>query len=187
MTLVFAAGVCRAEDPTSTEPVARFGTTVVRSTGFRGDIYFIPERSRKLPKFSKLTAVGSIYTPVLNVPPMQFSEGFPGVTGRFEWFAIDYNGRFWIETPGVYRFSLLSDDGAKLYVDGRIIVDNDGLHPPMAREGGVKLKLGYHRIRVSYFQGPQFEVALVLSLAAGEDKPRIFNMDEFLPPAAFAH
>ncbi len=44
--------------------------------------------------------------------------GFPGLTDRFEWFAMDYSGKFWIDRTGLYRFRLVSDDGAMLYVDG---------------------------------------------------------------------
>ncbi len=79
--------------------------------------------------------MGTIYTTSLNVPPQDFEQGFPGVTNRFEWFAIDYSGRFWIENPGLYRFELTSDDGSKLYVDDRPVVDDDGAHPPQNRLG----------------------------------------------------
>ena len=42
-----------------------------------------------LPKFEKMKPVGTIYTSSLNLPPQDFRQGFPGVTSRFEWFAID--------------------------------------------------------------------------------------------------
>jgi hypothetical protein len=113
---------------------------------------------------------------------MVFTQGFPGVTDRFEWFAIDYNGRFWIEQPGRYSFSLMSDDDSKLFIDGRVLIDNDGIHAPTTREGNLKLKRGLHRIRICYFQGPRFKVALVLLVAGEREKWRVFNMDEFCPP-----
>src|SRR6185369_577273 len=94
------------------EPLYTFGTTVAANSGFRGEIYPIEPGSRKLPNFSKLKPVRTIYTPSLCVPARSFDEGFPGITGRFEWFAIDYTGRFWISEPGTYRFALASDDGS---------------------------------------------------------------------------
>jgi hypothetical protein len=163
-------------------PLATFGTTVVSSSGFRGDIYFLKSHSRKLPKFERLRPVGSVYTNALQVPARDFREGFPGVTDRMEWFAIDYNGRFWIQEPGDYDFSLLSDDGSKLYIDGKTVINNDGLHPAIERTGGVNLRAGMHRIRVSYFQGPAFAVALVLNAARRGEKLRAFDLDQFLPP-----
>jgi hypothetical protein len=42
---------------------------------------------------------------------------------------------------------------------------------------------GIHRIRVSYFQGPRYMVALVLKVAGPDDEElRVFSTDEFRPP-----
>jgi hypothetical protein len=104
------------------------------------------------------------------------------VTSRFEWFAIDYNGRFWIDRPGMYSFVLTSDDGARLYIDDQLIIDNDRQHQPEGRTGSVRLGTGIHRIRVPYFQGPRFQVALVLEVAGPGEQLRVFSTDEFKPP-----
>jgi hypothetical protein len=165
------------------EADAHFGTTVVISAGLRGDIYFIPENSLKLPKFEKLKPVGTIYTTELNVPVHDFTQGFPGVTGRFEWFAIDYSGKFWIEKPGKYTFALLSDDGSKLYIDGHTVIDNDGTHSARSYGAVAKLKEGPHTIRISYFQGPRTQVALILAVAPpGDDDFSLFNTEDYLSP-----
>jgi len=165
------------------EPVAKFGTTVVINSGFRGLVYHIKRNSPRLPDFHKLKPAGAaIYTSSLNIPPQSFRAGFPGVTKRFEWFAIDYAARFWIEKPGVYRFGLVSDDGSRMYVDDREIIDNDGIHSAQRRAGSVDLSGGIHQIRVSYFQGPRDEVALVLQIAGPGERFRIFSTDEFKPP-----
>jgi hypothetical protein len=169
------------------DPVAHFGTTVVLSTGLRGDIYFIPPGSPKLPKFENLKPVGAVYTNELNVPHHNFTQGFPGVTDRFEWFAIDYTGKFWVEKPGKYTWALLSDDGSKLYIDGHEVIDNDGQHSARGYAGIDKLKRGEHRIRVSYFQGPANEVALILAvIPPGDDEFSLFNTDDYLSPEALA-
>ncbi len=162
--------------------IPTFGTTVVISGGLRGEIYNIPPKTRHLPKFENLQPIGAIYTYSLNVPVRDFREGFPGVTDRFEWFAIDYRGKFWIAKPGKYEFSLLSDDGAMLYIDDRTVVSNDGLHPPRKRHGVVTLTRGMHNMRVSYFQGPAMQVALILSVKREKEAWRIFSMNDFSPP-----
>jgi hypothetical protein len=163
-------------------PLVRFGTTVVIPSGLRGRIYHLRHWSKVLPNFSKLRPVGSIYTSSLDVQPQDFSQGFPGVTKRFEWFALNYTGRFWIEKAGLYRFALLSDDGSKLYIDGKPVIDNDGWHVPEEKQAEVELAPGIHRIRVSYFQGPKFQVALVLRIAGPGEELRVFTTDEFKPP-----
>jgi PA14 domain-containing protein len=178
---VVAYAVTPPQEPERWIPT--FGTTVVIAGGLRGEIYNIPPGTRRLPSFEHLQSVGAIYTNVLNVPVRDFREGFPGVTERFEWFAIDYRGRFWIDKPGKYEFALKSDDGAILYIDDRVAIDNDGLHPPRKRSGAVKLSGGIHSIRVSYFQGPAMQVALVLSVKGVKTGWRIFSADDFAPPS----
>jgi hypothetical protein len=179
IAVIASASVSFAQD----EPIPKFGTTVVVPLGLSGAIYHIRPNTAKLPNFRKLKLKGTIYTASLNVPPQDFRQGFPGVTKRFEWFAIDYTGRFWIEKPGMYRFALTSDDGAQLYIDDQLIVNNDGVHPPRTEQGEVELSGGVHRLRVPYFQGPRSEVALVLEVAGpGDEQMRIFSTDEFKPP-----
>src|SRR5271166_6639693 len=79
------------------EPIAIFGTTVVIPSGLRGLVYHIHHNTTRLPEFEKMKPAGAaIYTSSLNLPPQDFKQGFPGVTKRTEWFAIDYAGRFWI-------------------------------------------------------------------------------------------
>jgi hypothetical protein len=166
------------------EPTVTFGTTVVIPSGLEGKIYNIRRYSKKLPSFKHRKPVGTIYATSLNIPPQDFKLGFPGVTNRVEWFAIDYKGRFWAEKPGYYDFSLMSDDGSKLYIDGAMVIDNDGTHPPVERKDSVKLSHGVHDIRVSYFQGPRLAVALVLMVAPPGEKLRIFNTNDLKPPPA---
>jgi PA14 domain len=176
-------GLCRAQNSALQDsPVASFGTTVVNSAGLRGEVYHIPPHTSRIPRFDKLKPRGSIYIDSLNIPARNFTEGFPGVTKRFEWFAIDYTGRFWIEKPGPYDFSLISDDGSRLYIDDRVVIDNDGIHPPIEKTETVFLDGGIHLIRVSYFQGPRTALALVLRVAGPGEEWRVFSTDEFRPP-----
>jgi len=160
LALLGGATLCAAQS----EPPVKFGVTFVIPTGLKGQIYKLKKNTVKLPDFARLKPIGTIYTSSLNVPPQDFRDGFPGVSKRTEWFAIDYTGRFWIEKAGRYRFNLLSDDCAKLYLDDQLVIDNDGTHGPADRGGRATLARGIHRMRVSYFQGPRFQVALVLQI-----------------------
>jgi len=179
--LIAAAVGLLGQEPQEQTTVT-FGTTVVIPSGLEGRIYNIRENTNKLPNFRKMKPVGTIYTTQLNLPAQDFKLGFPGVTKRLEWFAIDYTGRFWVEKPGYYDFALTADDGANLYIDGELVIDNDGQHPPQEREGSIRLSHGVHEIRVSYFQGPRYSVALVLKVAPPGEAMRIFSTDELKPP-----
>lgn len=139
-----------------------FGSATTNPTSLKGDIYYLPEDASSLPDFSSLTPVGSIYTNVLDIPERSFDAGFPGVTDRFEWFAIRYTGTFNIDQEGEYVFRLVSDDGSRLLIDGTKIIDNDGQHAVRSVSGEVYLTHGLHSLEVDYFQGPRAEIALQL-------------------------
>ena len=162
-----------------------FGTTVVIPAGLHGTVYLIPNGTTVLPDFhdERLQRVGELWTNSLNIPPRHWSTGFPGLTDRSEWFAIDYDGRFWIDKPGRYAFALLSDDGSRLFIDNVPLIDNDCQHPPDLRIVAAKLEGGAHRLRVSYFQGPRDCLALVLAVAGPNEEWKVFNIQEFKPPA----
>lgn len=180
------AGVASGQQPDEpASPPSAFGTTVIIPAGLRGTVYFIPKDTTVLPDFERsgVERVGEVWTDTLNVPPRHWRSGFPGLTDRFEWFAIDYNGRFWIDKPGRYTFALLSDDGSRLFVDDTPVIDNDCQHPPDLRIAAVKLDGGGHRIRVSYFQGPRDCVALLLAIAGPDQQWRVFSTREFKPPS----
>ncbi|MEO6066742.1 MAG: family 20 glycosylhydrolase, partial [Gemmatimonadales bacterium] len=72
---------------------------------------------------------------------------------RAERFAVTLEG--WIQVPAdaLYEFSLTSDDGSALWVDGQKGVDNDGYHGPDAKQGAVALRTGLHRLKIVMFQG----------------------------------
>ena len=139
-----------------------FGNDQPTADSLRGTIYFLPEGTQRLPDFAPLTPVGVLFTRQLNISPRRFDAGFPGIDGRFEWFGIRYEGQFRVGREGSYGWKLNSDDGARVSVDGVVVVDNDGLHPPATKESRAPLKAGAHTIRVDYFQGPRFYVALEL-------------------------
>jgi hypothetical protein len=181
-----ALSLGRAQTPAFPDaPITTFGVTVVDPFGLRGDIYLLPVNTDRLPKFEKLKPVGTIYTSALNIPPRNFLEGFPGVTDRYEWFAIDYSGYFYVANPGPYRFLLASDDGSKLYIDNKQVIDDDGVdlgHGVQVEKGQITLTGGIHRIRISYYQGPGAAVALILAVARPGEDWRIFSTNEFRPP-----
>lgn len=70
---------------------------------------------------------------------------------RNEHFAFVFEGFVLAPKDGVYTFYATSDDGSRLYVDGRKLVENDGLHAMEEKSGQAPLRAGYHRIRVEYF------------------------------------
>lgn len=61
-------------------------------------------------------------------------------------------GDLLIETPGQYAFMLTADDGARLWIDGRVVIDHDGLHGAIPKTSPrIMLEKGPHPIRIEHF------------------------------------
>ncbi len=74
-----------------------------------------------------------------------------GGTGLYTNAGVVFRGYFNVASDDIYRFYVNSDDGARLYVDGERIVDNDGVHTLTEASGFLPLKAGAHDFRVEYF------------------------------------
>ncbi|KAJ9443882.1 hypothetical protein DIPPA_31769 [Diplonema papillatum] len=51
-----------------------------------------------------------------------------------------------------YTFSLTSDDGSRMFLDGTEIINNGGLHGERTVEATVSLEPGMHEVRIEYFE-----------------------------------
>ena len=61
-------------------------------------------------------------------------------------------GHYEVTSPGVLELSLTSDDGARVTVDGVVVIDNDGLHSPTTKDATVDfLTAGSYEIEILYF------------------------------------
>lgn len=139
-----------------------FGGGQASEGALLGLVYFLAEETTKLPNFDEYVPSGALYAKELNVAPRDFTEGFPGVDARHEWFAIRYSGQFSTKVAGDYEFRLVSDDGATLRIDNVPLIDNDGLHEASEKRAKIRLMAGQHSIEVRYFQGARPKVALQL-------------------------
>ena len=57
-------------------------------------------------------------------------------------FVLRYSGQFMGPASGEATFETMSDDGTLLYVNGQLVVDNDGAHAPITRSGTLTLQAG---------------------------------------------
>ncbi|WP_339707914.1 alkaline phosphatase family protein [uncultured Kriegella sp.] len=72
------------------------------------------------------------------------------INKRDNQFGIQFKSTLEIITAGEYRFYLSSDDGSKLYINGALVVDNDGGHGTIERMGSISLEAGMHQITIDY-------------------------------------
>ncbi len=164
-------------DPPEEEPDNVFGyETPVRGC-FEGIVYPLRAHTKHLPTaWGALEALSAVYACEWDIPVRDWSQGFPGVDDLFEWFAIRYSGHFAVETAGKWKFRISSDDGAKLYIDGKLVINNDGEHPPKVAEGEIELLRGEHEMVLEYFQGPRYHINLQLFATPPGGNEGIFSV-----------
>jgi PA14 domain len=144
----------------------------------RGRVYDIPMGTKLLPDFDTLPPVEMVCLDRLAVTTRRsVYPAFPGLNDRFRWFAVDLEGTFLVDEPGLFYFRLTSDDGSKFLIDDQLVIDNDGYHPTRVATGVARLAGGSHRIRVPYWQGPG-PLALILEVARPGEQYQIFRMDQ---------
>jgi hexosaminidase len=85
-------------------------------------------------------------------------------------FGLKYRGYIDVPQQGIYNFYFTCDDGGVLRIDDRLVVDNDGMHAPLQKSGGVALDKGPHRFELDFVEGGGgFTLDLKYSLPG--DKP----------------
>lgn len=81
-----------------------------------------------------------------------------GYRQRNDQFGLRFEGVLRVASDGDYTIHVISDDGCRVFVDDKLVVDNDGIHAPSRKAGKVKLTRGEHFVRVDYFEQSGEEV-----------------------------
>lgn len=66
-------------------------------------------------------------------------------------FAFRFTGVLSIPQAGKYTFYAASDDGSRIYLNGKLLVNNDGMHDMIEKSADIELPAGPHEIVVTYF------------------------------------
>ena len=104
---------------------------------------YFRNRWHKVPDFSPLTpaVTGRIYE--INLDRIPYNK---------DYFGLRITADIAIPGTGEYIFYLTSNDGSKLYIDDRLVVDNDGGHGATEKSGRIRLTAGRHPLKIEYFQ-----------------------------------
>jgi hypothetical protein len=100
-------------------------------------IGFTKGKWSKLPEFDTLKPVAQGKLP----------KGYLDIKAakRDEYYGIVFEGKIDAPKAGEYTFEMASDDGARILIDGKKVVEHDGLHGQELRKGKVELKEGHTR------------------------------------------
>lgn len=124
----------------------------------------------------------SLFFSEVNVPTRAYDLPFVTQTGLevkdpagnsfYEYFAVNMEGNVQLkadDNEGLYQFALLADDGAQLHIDQgagfETIIGDDGVHPTKMLCSNQPVVMNHATalpIKLDYFQGPRYHIALVL-------------------------
>lgn len=160
------------------ESVIGQGALNVEATFYEGDW-------ENLPDFNTLTPYLETKTYGLDI----------AASGKTQSFAAKFETIFVAPKNSNYKFYLGSDDGSRLFIDGKQVLDRDGIHPFSMGSTQLKLDAGEHAIRVDYFERsgeevlrmeveggglPRTDIATVATLTPGEDTEPESSTDAFV-------
>lgn len=111
--------------------------------GFSGELVEFPDVSSLVP-----SATGVVDRLNLEATTDAWYWMPTNITDRF---AAVFDGLLLVEDPGLYTLKLFSDDGAVLFIDGRLVVDRNGINSMTPTTAEVMLSSGYHTVHVDYF------------------------------------
>lgn len=63
-----------------------------------------------------------------------------------------FEGYVNVPEDGIWEFMTKTDDGSVMYVDGQLVVDNDGGHAEVLASGRIALAKGFHKYQILYFE-----------------------------------
>lgn len=101
---------------------------------------------KELPGFSALkpAKTGTLGDGRLSLDPAKDRKGG---------FGMVFDAEFTVPETGDYVFSLTSDDGSALLIDGETLIGNDGIHPAKTVNMKETLAAGLHTLQAQYFEG----------------------------------
>ncbi len=99
---------------------------------------------RQLPVFSTLTPIKRGNVEVLDSTIRE---------DRANAYAIVFTGYLVAPEDGLYVFSVATSDGSRMSIDGKVVIDHDGIHGPSSRMCQVALAKGLHAFTFEFFKG----------------------------------
>ena len=135
------------------DPAAAIASTSFTMCMFRSEVGLsqIPTLADADTGMNRLYYLGKGTMPTINLRDYnQFQSVVPNVPdANYAWVIY---GSIKIVTEGSYDLCITSDDGSRLFVDGALLVDNEGLHGALEKCGTLSLTKGPHVIYIEGFQ-----------------------------------
>jgi beta-glucosidase len=117
-----------------------YGNTI--SKGLLGEYFDNPNLEGK-PVFTKIDK---------NID-FEFGEGSPTSQMKKDSFSIRWTGKLTSPSTNTYTLTTLSDDGIRVYLDNKLIINDWSNHPPITNSADVQLKANHpYDIKIEYYE-----------------------------------
>ena len=119
----------QAENPNDTQPGLKYS--------------FYAGNWPLLPDFTTMTAQSTGISALIDLTVRKQEENY----------GILFTGYIDVPKAGIYTFTLISDDGSKMWLGDKMIIVNDGQHGATPASGEIRLSAGKHAISIAFMQG----------------------------------
>lgn len=165
-----------------------FGSPDQGQQGLVANVYPIPVNTKGTPDDSIFNGATPLQTVVLSnfdYPESSYQVTVGGVS-RISWYEMVIQGQLLIPTTGTYEFDQLSDDGSRLYIDGKLTIDLSS-HSTLSKVScPVNLTAGAHTIKVDYVQDAGPRAGLQLSMAQAKSDGTFTGVKfAIIPPSQY--
>jgi hypothetical protein len=151
---------------------------VILVPGLKAEFFDFTTRLNTMPSLAGRVADVTRTDAVINYPPTRRS--WAGLDTRFaDTFAVRETGFLVVSNPGRYRLFLRSKDGANLWLDGVLLINNGGIHPLRERTRAVTLTAGLHTLQVESFANTGV-AGLTLSWSRPRTAKRVIPADHLV-------
>ena len=150
--------------------------------GFNGAWYYIGEEMQKMPDVTKRIPDASTENININYQTTDdFSkdvgESFPGKFAAATWF-----GLILINTAGTYTFETNSMAGARVWIDGEIIIDiiihDYHVHETQIKTHQALLTSGYHHLKADWY-GNEGEFKMIVSYLGPDTENKLLPVEGY--------
>lgn len=126
-------------------------------------VYDFTGRNNLQTQLAGAPHLGSFYMDKFDVTARDWQQGFPKFPASLshlrEHYAVRCFTKLKVTEAGMHTFSITSDDGMRVLLNGSPVVQDDGLHSPRTTTSNVNLVKGLYDMEVQWFQGPRQQIA----------------------------
>jgi hypothetical protein len=127
------------------------GDPPLYQSGLRAEFFDYTTSLSAIPDLSTRTA--DVVRTDARIAYTSVSTAWAGLPATMaDTFASRHTGWLKVDTAGSYTLFVSSDDGSRVYLNGALLINNDGLHGMQERSATLTLAPGFHHLRVEFFE-----------------------------------